>query len=124
MAVAEWKVQKPLCNKHTWPIVKNNHFRSLKNQPKAKNKLNDIYLWETGRTSVKKSGSLRHSFPWDIFTPLQHGYVKEKLHQTELSRQGRLYCRLLQKERNTEFIPTKTKGKRGFKHWSELVQSY
>lgn len=36
--------------------------------------------------------------------------VKEKLYQTELNRQGRLYLRLLQLERKIELNSTERKG--------------
>jgi len=48
--------------------------------------------------------------------------VKEKLCRKKLSRQGRLYARLLQQTR--EIQPGLTTRQEGCMHWDELVEKY
>ena len=50
--------------------------------------------------------------------------VKQKFAQDQLNRQGRLYLRLLQLERENKLKSAETKGWRDFKTLSELVEKY
>lgn len=73
-----------------------------------------ICLPDRTLNSLGAAGFVLYSFPYD---------VKEKLHWTELSREGRLYLALLQQWREILLNSAEAKGMKAFKLRGELMEN-